>query len=141
MSDPSDSSTASDASISESGNEEFYGYDHNDQEEWSNFADAADDDSVHEDDPQMENISRLVLCSKHKKGQMLHTCPSCSAAFALIKDKRIIEKLCLNTVTDSESAGASLMSRYSGVCDTMEPTLVLDPFIVKVAADIFNKGV
>ena len=72
---------------------------------------------------------------------MLSTCPSCSAAFALIKDKRIIEKLCLNTVTDSESAGASLMSRYSGVCDTMEPTLVLDPFIVKVAADIFNKGV
>ena len=45
MSDSSDSSTASDASISESGNEEFYGYDHNDQEEWSNFADAADDDS------------------------------------------------------------------------------------------------
>ena len=72
---------------------------------------------------------------------MLHTCPSCSAAFALIKDKRIIEKLCLNTVTDSESAGASLMSRYGGRCDIVEPTLVLDPFIVKVAADIFNKGV
>ena len=141
MSDSSDSSTASDTSINDISDEEFYGYDHNDQEEWSDFADAADDDSMHEDDPQMENISRLVLCSKHKKGQMLSTCPSCSAACALIKDKTIIEKLSLNTVTDSESAGASLMSRYGGRCDIVEPTLVLDPFIVKVAADIFNKGV
>ena len=71
MSDSSDSSTASDASIIDNSDEDFYGYDHNDQEEWSDFADAADDDSVHEDDAQMENISRLVLCSKHKKVKCL----------------------------------------------------------------------
>ena len=62
MSDSSDSSTASDTSINDISDEEFYGYDHNDQEEWSDFADAADDDSMHEDDPQMENISRLDSC-------------------------------------------------------------------------------
>ena len=67
MSDSSDSSTASDTSINDISDEEFYGYDHNDQEEWSDFADAADDDPMHEDDPQMENISRLVLCSKPKQ--------------------------------------------------------------------------
>ena len=71
MSDSSDSSTASDASIIDNSDKDFYGYDHNDQEEWSDFADAADDDSMHEDDPQMENISRLVLCSKHKKVKCL----------------------------------------------------------------------
>ena len=42
MSDSSDSSTASDASINDNSDEDFYGYDHNDQEEWSDF--------VHEDD-------------------------------------------------------------------------------------------
>ena len=145
MSDSSDSSTASDASmndISNGSDVEFYGHAHNDQEEWSDFDDASEEDPDpvnDDDDAKMQNISRLVLCSKHKQGQMLHTCPSCSAALTIISDKRIIEKLFLNT--DTESAGASLLSRYSGRCDAVEPTLVLDPFTVKVAASIFNKGV
>ena len=138
----SDSSNASDASmndISNGSDEELYGHAHSDREEWSDFDDASEEDPVNDDDAKMQNISRLVLCSKHKQGQMLHTCPSCSAALTLITDKKIIEKLFLNT--DTESAGASLLSRYSGRCDAVEPTLVLDPFTVKVAASIFTKGV
>ena len=141
MSDSSDSSTASDSSMDVGDREEFVGLNQDDTE-WSDYADVADDDPVNDEEAQMEkNLSKLVLCSKHKKGQMLRTCPSCSAAIALITDKRIIEKLFLNTDTDSESAGASLVSRYSGRCDVVEPTLVLDPFTVKVAASIFTKGV
>ena len=140
MSDFSDSSTASDTSMDIGVSEEFAGNVQS-ESEWSDFDDAVENDSANEEAQLEKNISKLVLCSKHKQGQMLYTCPFCSAALALITDKRIIEKLFLNTDADIESAGASLISRYSGRCDVVEPTLVLDPSTVKVAASIFSKGV
>ena len=85
MADFSDSLTASDTSMDIAVSEEFAGNVQS-ESEWSDFNDA-----VENEEAQMKkNISKLVLCSKHKQGRMLYTCPSCSAALALITDKRII---------------------------------------------------
>ena len=69
MSDFSDSSTASDTSMDIGVSEEFAGNVQS-ESEWSDFDDAVENDSANEEAQLEKNISKLVLCSKHKQGQM-----------------------------------------------------------------------
>ena len=86
--------------------------------EWSDY----DDDGVVEDGPQDTtkveiDVSRMVLCKKHKPGKMLpHSCTTCAAAVGLFKDKAVIEKIVLKGQASASSS--SLVSRYNGRCDT-----------------------
>ena len=113
-----------------------------DQEaEWSDEdSDEESDDHGSQDDCLQEqqgaaNTSMLKLCLHHNRGEMTKTCKSCSAAFALIKDKKIIAELCGNT--DS----SELLSRYSGKCDAIETTLYLASDTIRLAQNVFTRGV
>ena len=52
-----------------------------------------------------------------------------------IKDKEIIAELC------KDSGSSELLSRYSGKCDAIETTLFLDSDTVKLAQNVFTRGV
>ena len=65
---------------------------------------------------------------------MTRSCLTCVAALSLITSKSIIKDLC------SESRDLSLSSRYAGHCDTVVPTLKLDPDTITLAENIFSKG-
>ena len=83
------------------------------------------------------DISKFVLCSKHKAGQMIpDSCSSCKAGLRLIKDKDTIKKL-----TNNNEAGSGILSRYMGRCDTAAPTLSLSTDTIQLALGIFTKGV
>ena len=91
---------------------------------------GADDDEeegehVQEDpDPpklDKQNLKLYKLCPDHEAGKMTKSCPTCARTLSLITDKNIINQLC------SESKDSSLSARYSGHCDTVVPTLKLDP--------------
>ena len=93
-----------------------------------------DDDGVHEQQGASTDADVLKLCPNHNRGEMTKTCKSCSAAFALIKDKKIIAELSGN------SDSSDLLSRYSGKCDAIETTLFLASDTVKLAQNVFTRG-
>ena len=93
-----------------------------------------DDDGVHEQQGASTDADVLKLCPNHNRGEMTKTCKSCSAAFALIKDKKIIAELSGN------SGSSDLLSRYSGKCDAIETTLFLASDTVKLAQNVFTRG-
>ena len=96
--------------------------------------DSADGESDEEEaDNDQIDISTLVLCQQHKQGEMMNSCPTCSTAFKLIKDKDVIEKLTL------KSSG-SILARYQGRCDSIEATLSLSSDTVQLAHSVFTKG-
>ena len=106
-------------------------------------SESADGDGTQDeqdvDDGDVDNndridISKLVLCQQHKQGEMMNSCPTCSTAFKLIKDKDVIEKLTL------KSSGSGLLSRYQGRIDSIEPTLSLTSETVQLAHSVFTKG-
>ena len=83
------------------------------------------------------DISKIVLCSKHKSGEMIpDSCRSCKAGLRLFKDKDTIKKL-----TNNNEGGSGILSRYMGRCDTAAPTLALSPDTIQLALGIFTKGV
>ena len=88
------------------------------------------------DHPILGDKSDLKLCPKHDAGEMTRSCRFCSKALSLITDKKTIKELC-----SSGSKDSSLSARYSGGCDAITPTLILDPDTVVLASNIFNKGV
>ena len=108
--------------------------------EWSDEdSDEESDDHGSQDDCLQEqqgaaNTSMLKLGPNHNRGEMTKTCKSCSAAFALIKDKKIIAELSGN------SGSSDLLSRYSGKCDAIETTLFLASDTVKLAQNVFTRG-
>ena len=70
-------------------------------EEWSDFedeADAAVEDDTLEAVTKEIDVSKMVLCKKHKPGSMVpQSCTTCAAAVSLFKDKAVIEKIVLNS--------------------------------------------
>ena len=110
-------------------------------EEWSDFedeADAAVEDVTREAGTKEIDVSKMVLCKKHKPGSMVpQSCTTCATAVSLFKDKAIIEKIVLN----SSSSRSTLVSRYNGRCDAADPTLVLSDDTIQNALNIFTKGV
>ena len=110
-------------------------------EEWSDFedeADAAVEDVIREVGTKEIDVSKMVLCKKHKPGSMVpQSCTTCATAVSLFKDKAIIEKIVLN----SSSSRSTLVSRYNGRCDAADPTLVLSADTIQNALNIFTKGV
>ena len=98
----------------------------NDSVEGASDEEEADNDQI--------DISKLVLCEQHKQGEMMNSCPTCSTAFKLIKDKDIVEKLTL------KSSGSGILARYQGRCDSIEPTLPLSSDTIQLAHSVFTKG-
>ena len=136
MSDSSDT-TGSDYSENDYGDEDVH---EDNVEEWTDFEeDHKEDeaeDSVHK--KKIDLLSKVILCAKHKSGFMVpHSCTTCATALGLIKDPAIVKKLVLNT----KPSGSTLVSRYSGRCDTVDPTLVLSSDTIQNALNIFTKGV
>ena len=136
----SDSSDQSDSDYSEN----YHGGDEdvpdNVEDEWTDFEEDPDPDEAVENTHMKDDdlLSKISLCSKHKSGFMVpHSCKMCAAALGLIKDTEIVEKLVLNT----KPSGSTLVSRYSGRCDTVDPTLVLSSDTIQNALNIFTKGV
>ena len=127
---------------------DHYGHEDDDDDhqytddEWSDVEeedsdDESDDHGSHDDvlhEQQGASTGVLKLCPNHNRGEMTKTCQSCSAAFALIKDKKIIAKLSGN------SDSSDLLSRYSGKCDAIETTLFLASDTVKLAQNVFTRG-
>ena len=136
MSDSSDT-TGSDYLENDYGDEDVH---EDNVEEWTDFEeDHKEDeaeDSVHK--KEIDLLSKVILCAKHKSGFMVpHSCTTCATALGLIKDPAIVKKLVLNT----KPSGSTLVSRYSGRCDTVDPTLVLSSDTIQNALNIFTKGV
>ena len=136
MSDSSDT-TGSDYSEDDYGDEDVH---EDNVEEWTDFEeDHKEDeaeDSVHK--KEIDLLSKVILCAKHKSGFMVPlSCSTCATALGLIKDPAIVKKLVLNT----KPSGSTLVSRYSGRCDTVDPTLVLSSDTIQNALNIFTKGV
>ena len=131
MSDSTDT-TGSDYSENDYGDEDV----HEDvEEEWTDFEEDEAEDSVHK---EIDLLSKVILCAKHKSGFMVPlSCTTCATALGLIKDPAIVKKLVLNT----KPSGSTLVSRYSGRCDTVDPTLVLSSDTIQNALNIFTKGV
>ena len=65
---------------------------------------------------------------------MSKECTICNAAIKLIKDKSIRKKLM------SGQSSSGLVSRYSGRCDNVNPTLTLASSTLHIVRDIFTKG-
>ena len=104
--------------------------------------DDGDGDDQHTDNVPVQrgkdlDVSKFVLCGKHKAGSMVpDTCSSCRAGLKIIKDKDAVKKL-----TNGNQSGSGILSRYQGRCDTISPTLVLSPETIQLALEIFTKGV
>ena len=130
----------SDMSNSSSGNyseddfrEDELDYEPRETEDQSNDSVEGASDEEEADNDQID-ISKLVLCEQHKQGEMMNSCPTCSTAFKLIKDKDIVEKLTL------KSSGSGILARYQGRCDSIEPTLPLSSDTIQLAHSVFTKG-
>ena len=133
----SDSSESSDSEYSEdaSGGDEDVP---DNVEEWTDFEEDTDEAVEKNHKMEIDLLSKITLCAKHKSGFMVpHSCTKCAAAVGLIKDKEIVKKLVLNT----KPSGSTLVARYSGRCDTVDPTLVLSSDTIQNALNIFTKGV
>lgn len=97
--------------------------------------DSDSEESQHEDEEQPVIEPDLNLCSSHKPGEMTNDCRSCAAALKLINDKAKIKLL-----TNGGQSGSGVVSRYSGRCDSVVPTLALSPDTIQIARDVFTKG-
>ena len=98
-----------------------------------------DDSDEEESEDEQVKVDRdnIKLCPKHGYGQMTKSCVTCSAAFSLISDKKLIKELS----SGSSSKADDLLSRYGGRVDSIKPTLKLDPSTIKLAQNIFTGGV
>ena len=109
---------------------------------YDEYAEELDDDIEEEEEQDPDSVPKLdkqnlnlyKLCPDHEAGKMTRSCLTCVAALSLITSKSIIKDLC------SESRDLSLSSRYAGHCDTVVPTLKLDPDTITLAENIFSKG-
>ena len=96
---------------------------------------TADMDSVPARKFKDTDVSKLVLCPKHKSGHMIpESCDICAANLSFINDQDIVKKLTAKT-------NSSLVAKYSGRCDTLEPTLQLSEDTIQLALGIYTKGV
>ena len=114
----------------------------------SSHNDEDDDDHEDEDEDEAErsvsdqtgqdiDVSKFILCGKHKSGHMVpDSCSSCAAGLSLIKDNETIKKL-----TNNNQSGSGILSRYQGRCDSAAPTLILSLDTIQLALDVFTKGV
>ena len=109
--------------------------DHDDDESGEDDPDHVDNEEGEETPEPKVDKQNLKLCPDHESGKMTRSCSTCAAALSLITNKEIIKELC------SGSKESSLSSRYAGHCDTIVPTLDLDPDTIKLAENIFSKGV
>ena len=116
-------------------------YDEDDEEEDDHFSSG----SASEDVESAENVSavkardidasKLVLCTKHQAGHMVpEACNICASNLSIISDQDVVKKLTAKT-------SSSLVSKYSGRCDVMEPTLKLSDDTIQLALGIYTKGV
>ena len=81
------------------------------------------------------DVSKFVLCPKHKAGYMVpEACDSCASNLAIISDQNVVKSLTAKT-------SSSLVSKYSGRCDVAEPTLQLSDDTIQLALGIYTKGV
>ena len=143
MSDYSDYRDRDDSADEESDDQDYeddprqYDQDHDDEsgEDDPDVDDEEEGEETQEPKTDKQNLKLLKLCPNHESGKMTRSCSTCAAALSLITNKEIINKLC------SESKDSSLSSRYAGHCDTIVPTLTLDPDTIKLAENIFSKGV
>ena len=143
MSDYSDYRDRDDSADEESDDQDYeddprqYDRDHDDEsgEDDPDVDDEEEGEETQEPKTDKQNLKLLKLCPNHESGKMTRSCSTCAAALSLITNKEIINKLC------SESKDSSLSSRYAGHCDTIVPTLTLDPDTIKLAENIFSKGV
>ena len=143
MSDYSDYRDRDDSADEESDDQDYeddprqYDRDHDDEsgEDDPDVDDEEEGEETQEPKTDKQNLKLLKLCPNHESGKMTRSCSTCAAALSLITNKEIINKLC------SESKDSSLSSRYAGHCDTIVPTLNLDPDTIKLAENIFSKGV
>ena len=144
MSDRSDYSDASqfsedDSSSRSPANEDVddLGNLDDDTEDDSSEAGTGGSDDDHQEQTSEEvDFSKLKLCPEHNPGEMLESCPNCSAALSLITDKKKVEELSLKMPT-----GAGLLARYEGRCDSVPTTLHLSSDTVKFAHKVFTQGV
>ena len=113
--------------------------DHYDSGSGSSHDDDQEDteDNINVERGQDLDVSKFVLCPKHKSGSMVpNSCSFCAAGLKLFKDKETIKKL-----TNNNGAASGILSRYMGRCDTAAPTLSLSPDTIQLALGIFTKGV
>ena len=81
------------------------------------------------------DVSKLVLCPKHKSGYMVpESCDICASNLSFVNDQDVVKKLTART-------NSSLVSKYSGRCDVLEPTLPLSDDTIQLALGIYTKGV
>ena len=81
------------------------------------------------------DVSKLVLCPKHKSGYMVpESCDVCASNLSFINNQDVVKKLMAKTAS-------SLVSKYSGRCDVVEPTLQLSDDTIQLALGIYTKGV
>ena len=82
------------------------------------------------------NLNSISICSTHKPGKMIRTCQSCSVAFKIISDDRIIAKL----FNELPASASDLKAKYRGRCDEIVPTMSLSDDVLDIVIDILNKG-
>ena len=82
------------------------------------------------------DLNSISFCSTHKPGKMLRTCLSCSVAFKIISDDRIIAKL----FSELPASASDLKAKYRGRCDEIVPTMFLSDDVLDIVIDILNKG-
>lgn len=97
-------------------------------------SDSEDREDSDDDCSPSIDFQNLKFCDNHKAGQMTMDCSSCKAALVLIKDQNTVKLLTKN------SNQSSFVSRYSGRCDDVIPTLLLSPATVEIAKNTFTKG-
>ena len=121
-------------------------YDHSDERDGSGSeSDEEQSDGVRDDDvlepgeviepTSIVDYNHLKLCDQHKPGDMTLDCNICKAALMIITDKNVKKMLTQN------SAKSGLVSRYSGRCDDISPTLSLGAASLEIGQAIFTKGV
>ena len=113
------------------------GSDRDSDEHGDSRDEASSEESDGHDDADVApsiDFKNLELCSTHKAGDMTMECTKCKAALALVSDQHHVKLLTLN------SSKSSLITRYSGRCDDVVPTLSLSEATVEVAKNTFTKG-
>ena len=116
-------------------------YDQYSEGEWEDEEDVPYDDDEEDDESDDDRVkvdkNNVKLCPDHGYGQMTKACDTCAAAFALLKDKKLIKELSSGSCSKEQD----LLSRYGGRVDTIKPTLSLDSSTIKLAQKIFTGGV
>ena len=112
-------------------------YSESPEDRYDNDSDA--DESQHGEEEEVDqsviDITNLNFCSSHKPGSMTFDCQTCATALNFISSKAKVKLL-----TNGGQSGSGLVSRYSGRCDSVVPTLDLAPDTLQLMRDIFTKG-